>query len=406
MDSDFAYFHNRSSIQASGKELLSLDDYQKFTQLTDKNERRGFDGLSFTLLGLYGETGSLLSELKKKQRDKESYIAYHESVLEEFGDVLWYFANTASRAQLSLSTLAQRVSAETEDWSSTNSLDITTFLDLQNEQKLKVSLPDVRLEQKLILLAGKVGHLLEDFSLGRLRNNSDMFSGRLVEIFRALIAAADDACINLSEVADKNISKIIGRWPLEQRWGSLFDENFDEDEQLPRKIIITFKEKSMGKKKYVILKCGGVNIGDRLTDNMFAEDDYRFHDVFHLAYAAILGWSPVLRALLKVKRKSDPKIDENEDGARAILIEEGISTWIFNHGTRNNKFQDLTSLDYTLLKAVQELIKGYEVEARPTWQWEHAILEGFRVFRELSAHRGGTVSADLRTHTISFDPTQ
>lgn len=58
---------------------------------------------------------------------------------------------------------------------------------------------------------------------------------------------------------------------------------------------------------------------------------YRFHDVFHLAYAAVLGWSPVLRALLKCKRKSHPWLDENQDGARAILIEEGISTFVFNH---------------------------------------------------------------------------
>ena len=128
-----------------------------------------------------------------------------------------------------------------------------------------------------------------------------------------------------------------------------------------------------------------------------------FHDVFHLAYAAILGWSPVLRALFKVKRKSQPEIDEIQDGARAILIEEGISTWIFNHGVRHNNFQNVQSLDYGILKAIKEFVKGYEVETRPLWQWECAILEGFRIFRELCLYRGGTVTADLEAHTITFE---
>jgi hypothetical protein len=62
-------------------------------------------------------------------------------------------------------------------------------------------------------------------------------------------------------------------------------------------------------KKYVRLRRNDVNIRDRLTDDKAEEDDYRFHDVFHLAHAAILGWSPVTRALFKVKRKSRQNLD-------------------------------------------------------------------------------------------------
>ena len=50
-----------------------------------------------------------------------------------------------------------------------------------------------------------------------------------------------------------------------------------------------------------------------------------------------------------------------------------------------------------------DLVKGYEVQERPLWQWEYAILEGFRIFRELKTHRGGIVTADLNTHTITFE---
>jgi hypothetical protein len=34
----------------------------------------------------------------------------------------------------------------------------------------------------------------------------------------------------------------------------------------------------------------------------------------------------VIRSLLRLKRKSVPKLDDVEDGARAILIEEGVTT--------------------------------------------------------------------------------
>jgi NTP pyrophosphatase (non-canonical NTP hydrolase) len=104
------------SMFADTDDLIGLDEYQHWTELTDRNEREGIDGLGFVMLGLFGEVGSLLSELKKKQRDKDSYIAYSDSVIEELGDVLWYFANGALRAGLTFSALAARVTAKLSDW--------------------------------------------------------------------------------------------------------------------------------------------------------------------------------------------------------------------------------------------------------------------------------------------------
>lgn len=385
---------------------LGLDEYQRTAARTDKNDRPGVDGLGFVLLGLFGEVGSVLSELKKKQRDKAAYVAYEDSVIEELGDALWYFANAALRAGISLSVIAARVPAKLADWDYHGRPTPSTFAELQSENRAFGSPRSSEIvERRLLALAGKVGLLLEDYSAGKVAANRDILSADLVEIFRAMLAAADDADVSLDAAARRNIIKTVGRWPAPPPvWGPLFDKDDCEDDQLPRRIEMVFKERTVGERQYVIQQCNGINIGDRLTDNRLEPDDYRFHDVFHLAYAAVLGWSPVLRALLKVKRKSRPEIDENEDGARAILIEEGISTWIFNHGVRHHDFRDVASLDYSLLKAVHELVKGYEVESRPLWQWERAIIEGFRIFRELRKHRGGTVTADLLEHTIAFQP--
>jgi hypothetical protein len=50
---------------------VSLNEYQIIARRTDQNKDSGLDGLGFFLLGLFGEVGTLLSALKKKQRDRD-----------------------------------------------------------------------------------------------------------------------------------------------------------------------------------------------------------------------------------------------------------------------------------------------------------------------------------------------
>ena len=87
------------------------------------------------------------------------------------------------------------------------------------------------------------------------------------------------------------------------------------------------------------MRLNGVFVGDPLTDNIRDPDGYRFHDVFHFAHAAILHWSPTFRALLKQKRKSNPKVDEAQDGGRAIVVEEGLTAWVFARAKELNYFE-------------------------------------------------------------------
>ncbi len=381
--------------------VISMNDFQRQTLLTDQNTLKGMDGLRFPLLGLYGEVGSLLSALKKKQRDQASYVGYQQNILEELGDVLWYFANIAARVNLDLSVLAQRMSRDSKH-SETELHKLGTFGEIQPLSPPSERSNSLAFEQRLIELAGKVGRLLDDVAVGRTEQNRDALAEHLVEILRALIHAADDAGIDLDNAARRNIEKTLSRWPTDRTFPALFDEEDDPEEQLPRYIEMNILERVSSGKVYVRQQCNGINIGDPLTDNKAEEDDYRFHDVFHLAHAAILGWSPVVRALFKVKRKSRPKTDENEDGARALLVEEGISTWIFSHATRLDYFKSIDRLDYPLLKAIHEQVAGYEVERCALWLWEKAILDGYAVFRSLRVQRRGLVIADLRARTISF----
>lgn len=382
---------------------VTMTEYQEFTRQTDQNKKTGYSGFILPFLGIYGEVGSLLSELKKKQRDADSYVGYADSVMEELGDVLWYFTNIADRAGLTVDIIAQRMSREIDDWDEVGDYHFGCFGDIQSNREHTGPLSGEKVEQGGINLAAKVGSLLNDASLGRLEGNRDVLSAHLVEILRAIIKVADVADVSLQDAAERNMAKATSRWPIKREYTPLFDEKYDVDEQLPRRIVMSIEEKVFDGKAFVIQKCNGIKVGDRLTDNKAEQDDYRFHDAFHLAYAAILGWSPVIRALFKLKRKSDPKIDENEDGARAILIEEGVATWIFNHGAKLNNFASIQGLDYHLLKAIKELVSGYEVQDCPLWMWEEAILEGFRVFRFLQKHRKGLVIADLKTRKITVE---
>ena len=149
----------------------------------------------------------------------------------------------------------------------------------------------------------------------------------------------------------------------------------------------------------------GINVGDRLTDNMIMLDDYRFHDVFHYAYAAVLGWSPVTRALFRLKRKSDSRIDEGEDGARAVLIEEGIATWIFGQAKELRFYESIErgDISFDLLKSIRKFVAGYEIESRPLWMWEEAILQGYAAFRFLKEKRRGIVHIDMLERRLSIE---
>jgi NTP pyrophosphatase (non-canonical NTP hydrolase) len=218
---------------------MDFDYYQENATGTDQNVGKNVkndEGLLIPLLGIAGETGTLLAEFKKKIRDKDSYEGFQERAEEELGDILWYLSNIASRMGLSL-----------------------------------------------------------------------------------------------SEIASKNLQKTYERWPMASDTPEMFmffDEGYPPKEQLPRLLKIHVFESKEDNRAYMKILPHGAQLGDPLTDNAYDDDGYRFHDVMHLANLAVLGWSPVIRSLLKCKRKSQPKIDEVEDGARAWIIEELVVAFV------------------------------------------------------------------------------
>ena len=326
--------------------------------------------------GLFGEAGSILAELKKKGRETEAYPFFRERLDEEIGDLLWYFARLTT-------VLAPSIVEGLDDFAG------------EEAPAAKNGLGEA------LALGAAAGDLLGSLQQGQ----SNDVAARLVAVWRALGRIAVTFRVDLRRAAEKNCEKTRSRWPEEAQFRRLFDDDdtIPDEERIPRMLRVEFKEIDRRGKSVVILRCNGLNLGDRLTDNIEDEDFYRFHDVFHFAHAVYLGWSPILRGLLKCKRKSDPEADENQDGARAGIIEEAVAATVFNRAKEMRYYEGVDRVDYELLKTVTELVRGYEVDDVPLWQWEVMILNGYRVFRELRKYRGGKVSLDLLNRNLSYE---
>jgi hypothetical protein len=303
--------------------------------------------------------------------------------------VLWYLTNDIGHCGMTLQEVAGY---------STAGATVRTFNDLQPQNALFHGPADPsHVRSRLLQLGGSISALIRR---QRSAGVVEGFAAQLTDVFGQLVSASNDAQIDLGQAAVENLFKALARWPLRRHFPPLVDATEDPTEQLPRLMRARFEERRVDGRLRVVLTMNDVEIGDPLTDNRAQEDDYRFHDVFHLAFAGILGWSPVLRTLLNVRRSSQPAINENQDGARAKITEEGISNWIFAYGLRHQAFEHVDSVDFDLLKTIGEMVKGYEVEQLPPWTWEHAILEAFRIFRFLRQHRGGLVAIDLNNRSL------
>jgi NTP pyrophosphatase (non-canonical NTP hydrolase) len=374
----------------------SIHDFIRQVERTDR--RPESDKLRIAVLGIFGELGSLMSEIKKGIREGPAYTSYRNTLVEEAGDLLWYFAALAQTLGWPLSMLL------------TAALDSTVadFDSFSAIEQLLNGLPEPTLDPWL--LAGeRAGALAAHVGAN---GDDDALFGLAVSALRASLIAFRAEGVGLLQPICYNISKSLSRFPVSRKPLTLYDDRpapdgkmIRRDERIPSYLPVDFREIQVGLRTVVVQSAFTIKIGDPLTDNIGEGDMYRFHDVFHLAYAAVLGWSPVLRALLKCKRKSNPWLDENQDGARAILVEEGISTFVFNHA-KPHLFEGAKGVDYRLLSTIKEFVKGYEVEDQPLWAWERAILRGYDVFRELTGRpdRSGRVILDMSQRDIVFEP--
>ena len=351
---------------------MRLLKFQKLALSTDQIPWNQKEGAEIALLGVIGELGSVSATLKKHLRDGDAYTQFKEELSEELGDLLWYIATVANRLCIKF------------DYEPSQDSHVDAFSALRS----LYSNVNLLLPYEGALTAGSQSY-------------TEALWSTLQQILDDINSIALNFGTNILSLAESNSMK------TPQYWGGntsaparCFDAQHPEYEQLPRLFQLKFIQ-AKGRRSSII-QLNGVNIGDRLTDNSYVDDGYRYHDVFHIAHVATLGWSPVTRRILNAKRKSVPDTDEVEDGARAAIVEELVVNRIFDY-VRDHEFMKSTEkLDFALLKSILALVRDLEISVAEPWEWKHCMLEGCRTFRQLRKHRHGTVSVDCERRSIEF----
>lgn len=258
----------------------------------------------------------------------------------------------------------------------------------------------------LLGLAGEVGSLLVEYKK-QLRDGPahrlyrEQVSEDLGDVLWYVANIASKHDLDLDTIARENLSKTTARWPRadarQRLLPQFFDEQFPEYEQFPREFDVSIRTTSDGK-----VECfwNEMRLGDEIDDNAYEDDGYRFHDVFHLSYVAVLGWSPIVRSHMHKKRRSNKLVDDVEDGGRARVIDEAVSAIVYDYARRHGYFENVEAVDFGLLKTVKRLVNHLEVAQCTLAEWEKAVLQGYTAWRLIRANRGGTLHLDLHQRTI------
>jgi NTP pyrophosphatase (non-canonical NTP hydrolase) len=263
----------------------------------------------------------------------------------------------------------------------------------------------------LLGLSGEVGSLLTLYKK-QLRDGDafqvaeERLSEEMGDVLWYLAAIARRRGPSLESIAVANLKKTASRW-LSGDDQALFDAEMPAAEQLPRQFTAFLRNSTDDHGKIRMnMVFNGVPLGAELTDNAHDPDGYRFHDILHLSFAAVLGWSPVIRALLKRKRKrkSNASLDEIEDGGRAVAIEEGIAALIFTYAMEHSLLDGVETIDWGILRTCHAMSAALEVRRRALFDWERAIVSAFHAWRVAIKQGGVCVTGDLEKKSFAFEP--
>lgn len=430
---------------------MKISDYYQFVRETDQA-----NNLDVALYGIAGELGSVVSAVKRRLiAGGEHWSVPNSELIEELGDLIWYcFAfTTCYCAQNNLRDFnvlthdivnlskeigtgderAQRIGNVLSSGSrdeflrrAGNFSSRASTIHFDDYQELAFltarTAGKTLMEVCLAVLTQLCAELLRREKLPKIEMvlNKNLADRRvedvLGEITWHIAAIASLYNLSLDEVVETNVQKISCRYGQDHPT-PLYDESdvIPQHEKLPRHLEVGFVSTHRNRLQ---MYWQGRRLGDPLTDNTASEDGYRFHDIFHLAFAAKLGWSPVLRKLFGRKRKSDPSIDENEDGARARIVEEAVINAIHAEGIRQAQsrlpsesptklrlFASKSEISFDLLKLIKNFVRNNEVSRSLYWEWVDAIYDGCDIFHQLRKEGQGTITVDLDQRAISFRPT-
>ena len=75
---------------------------------------------------------------------------------------------------------------------------------------------------------------------------------------------------------------------------------------------------------------------------------------------------------------------------------------VFSYAERRDFLNGAEGVSYELLRTIRDMISHLEVKCRTEGDWEHAILKGFELWRQIRAEGKGRLRADLDRGTIEL----
>ncbi len=260
-------------------------------------------------------------------------------------------------------------------------------------------------------LAGEAGSVLTTLKK-KLRDGDGFgtFEERLAEelgdVLWYISAIASHNNLTLDEIAQLNLSKTVDRFDeMDLLNIPRLDKNYIE--QFPDTFVVEFIEEPAGNdlmhvKMNWLKESGATKLGDPLTDNSKTPNNYRYHDVFHLGHIAFLGWSPVMRDLMGLKRRSDAITLDAEDRGRPQVAEEAVTLIVYNYAKGNKMLKESDRIDTDLLNTIKQLLIDLEVSVVTSFQWEKTIIGSYKVFHDVLMNKGGKVEVSPKNRTLKY----
>ena len=414
--------------------------------------------LEIVIAGLIGEFGSVSTIFKKHILNQETpQLSPHskDRLLEELGDFLWYLVALTLHENISLKedVLFEGLQKIPTFFNNNEGEDIRIklvnlkkyskkqYVEALKEKSSQFSncfnqyqeiaqisqLTDDTIQMTKVCLS-EINYLVSLLCLHTLDENDQklIFGTRPKEVKLciqdvlwnvAIIAGIQK--IKLEDVAHKNSQKIADIFPSDKTPTALTynEEKFPVHERFPTEFTIDILDVGLDsiRKHKSRMYWEGRPLGDDLTDNAHDPDGYRFHDILHLAFIAKLGWSPVVRAMMDRKRKSDTDVDEVEDGARARITEELVAKLMHGEAVSLQEARSEVKKDSSLFpkgesfssdfyRSIKRLVNDLEVKDCKHWEWEEAAHEAFAIYNLLCEAKEGSIKVNRTSRKLSFSP--
>ncbi|MGB3456526.1 MAG: hypothetical protein WBA35_09215 [Litorimonas sp.] len=448
---------------------MTVQDFYDFVEASDVSKKKhdDFERLRIARYGLFSEVGSVIATLKKAdlldpslENGNIGRSLLRGELREEIGDALWYvvmlakvvraiegdpraddiFSADIEKLQNELSgsryeqkrIQARLGEAKVSDFLSAarNYLEGERTLDgYQTSAKETARTKGSDLREVCVAVLQQLTAQLAREMLPEVEHalNHEVYPKDTVdalgEIVWHLSALASLYEIDLSESVGVAMRKAEFR-NLSEIDTPCHDFAFPEDERFPETMKFRFRDIGEGVSE-VSWRIDGEwrPMGNELEDNHIEDDAYRFHDVMHLSFIVFLGWSPVFRKFMGLKRNTPVTgFDESvQDGGRAKVLEESLILQIHTHAERLRRHAEDAAAEYEssklfsgsvydfpgaigfdFLKRLHDQTRTYEVQYNTQQDWESAIIQGYRMFAKLRESGGGIVIGDANARTLTF----